>query len=198
MALQAEIVKAENGGQYVNLKVFPSKVAVASTTKGQFFYRDGDSSRPLLPDELIRLMNDKPAYSWETKVSLSVPWQNADNLKIQNFVQDIRKSDRVSAFVKEKNEEELLSYYQMIDDNGKLTNLGVLWVGKPEQRARLLYSPIIQYIKYDSEDNKVLKYVWDDYRFNPKELLEDIWQKIPDWNESNEVSDGLWRKNIPA
>lgn len=198
VALQAEIVKAENGGQYVNLKVFPSKVAVASTTKGQFFYRDGDSSRPLLPDELIRLMNDKPAYSWETKVSLSVPWQNADNLKIQNFVQDIRKSDRVSAFVKEKNEEELLSYYQMIDDNGKLTNLGVLWVGKPEQRARLLYSPIIQYIKYDSEDNKVLKYVWDDYRFNPKELLEDIWQKIPDWNESNEVSDGLWRKNIPA
>lgn len=132
VALQAEIVKAENGGQYVNLKVFPSKVAVASTTKGQFFYRDGDSSRPLLPDELIRLMNDKPAYSWETKVSLSVPWQNADNLKIQNFVQDIRKSDRVSAFVKEKNEEELLSYYQMIDDNGKLTNLGVLWVGKPE------------------------------------------------------------------
>ena len=198
VALQAEIVEAENGGQYINLKVFPSKVAVASTTKGQFFYRDGDSCRPLLPDELARLMNDKPAYNWETKVSLSIPWQNADNLKLQKFVQDIRQSDRVSAFVKEKNEEEMLAYYQMIDDNGKLTNLGVLWIGKPEQRARLLYSPVIQYIKYDSEDNKVLKYVWDDYRFNPQELLEDIWQTIPDWRESNEVSDGLWRKNIPA
>ena len=198
VALQAEIVEAENGGQYINLKVFPSKVAVASTTKGQFFYRDGDSCRPLLPDELTRLMNDKPAYNWETKVSLSIPWQNADNLKLQKFVQDIRQSDRVSAFVKEKNEEEMLSYYQMIDDNGKLTNLGVLWIGKPEQRARLLYSPIIQYIKYDNEENKVLKYVWDDYRFNPQELLEDIWQTVPDWKESNEVSDGLWRKNIPA
>lgn len=198
VALQAEIIEAENGGQYINLKVFPSKVAVASTTKGQFFYRDGDSCRPLLPDELTRLMNDKPAYSWETKVSLSIPWQNADNLKLQKFVQDIRQSDRVSAFVKEKNEEEMLAYYQMIDDNGKLTNLGVLWIGKPEQRARLLYSPVIQYIKYDSEDNKVLKYVWDDYRFNPQELLEDIWQTVPDWKESNEVSDGLWRKNIPA
>ena len=198
VALQAEIVEAENGGQYITLKVFPSKVAVASTTKGQFFYRDGDSCRPLLPDELTRLMNDKPAYSWETKVSLSVPWQNADNLKLQKFVHDIRQSDRVSAFVKEKNEEEMLAYYQMIDDNGKLTNLGVLWIGKPEQRARLLYSPVIQYIKYDGEDNKVLKYVWDDYRFNPQELLEDIWQTVPDWKESNEVSDGLWRKNIPA
>ncbi|MBR6068882.1 MAG: putative DNA binding domain-containing protein [Bacteroidales bacterium] len=198
VALQAEIVEAENGGQYINLKVFPSKVAVASTTKGQFFYRDGDSCRPLLPDELSRLMNDKPAYSWETKVSLSIPWQNADNLKLQKFVHDIRQSDRVSVFVKEKNEEEMLAYYQMIDDNGKLTNLGVLWIGKPEQRARLLYSPIIQYIKYDSEENKVLKYVWDDYRFNPQELLEDIWQTVPDWKESNEISDGLWRKNIPA
>lgn len=198
VALQAEIAEAENGGQYINLRVFPSKVAVASTTKGQFFYRDGDSCRPLLPDELSRLMNDKPAYSWETKVSLSIPWQNADNLKLQKFVHDIRQSDRVSAFVKEKNEEEMLAYYQMIDDNGKLTNLGVLWIGKPEHRARLLYSPIIQYIKYDSEENKVLKYVWDDYRLNPQELLEDIWQTVPDWKESNEVSDGLWRKNIPA
>lgn len=198
VGLQASIVTAENGGQYINLKVFPSMATVASTTKGQFFYRDSDGSRPLLPDELTRLMTDKPAYCWETKVSLSVNWKNADNSKLQKFVQDIQRSDRVSDFVKDKNEEELLAYYQMIDDNGQLTNLGVLWIGKPEQRARLLYSPIVQYIKYDADDNKVLKYVWDDYRFNPQEMLEDIWQKVPDWKESNEVSDGLWRKNIPA
>lgn len=198
VGLQAEVVDAENGGQYINLTIFPSQVTIASTTKGQFFYRDSDKSRPLLPDELTRLMTDKPAYCWETKVSLSVNWKNADNGKLQKFVQDIRRSNRVSDFVKDKNEEELLAYYQMIDDNGLLTNLGVLWIGKTEQRARLLYSPIVQYIKYDADDNKVLKYVWDDYRFNPQEMLEDIWQKVPDWKESNEVSDGLWRKNIPA
>lgn len=198
VALKADIVTAENGGQYVNLKVFPSATTVASTTKGQFYYRDGDKSRPLLPDELSRLMTDKPAYCWETKVSLSINWKMADSIKLQKFVQYIQLSDRVSSFVKSKSEEELLAYYQMIDDNGMLTNLGVLWIGKPEQRARLLYSPIVQYIKYDAEDNKVLKYTWDDYQFNPQELLEDIWYKVPDWKESNEVSDGLWRKNIPA
>ena len=198
VALQANIVTEENGGQYINLRVLPSAATIASTTKGQFYYRDNDNSRPLLPDELTRLMNDKPAYNWETKVSLSIPWQNADNLKLKKFFQYIQLSDRVSSFVKGKNEEELLAYYQMIDDNGMLTNLGVLWIGKPEQRARLLYSPIVQYIKYDAEDNKVLKYTWDDYQFNPQELLEDIWNKVPDWKESNEVSDGLWRKNIPA
>lgn len=198
VGIKPEIVTAENGGQYIKLQIFPSQSSVASTTKGQYFYRDNDSSRTLLPDELTRLMNDKPAYCWETKVSLSIQWQNCDRQKLLNFIADIKQSDRVSPFVKEKNEEELLAYYQMIDDTGKLTNLGVLWIGKPEQRARLLYSPIVQYIKYDAEDNKVLKYTWDDYQLNPQELMEDIWQKIPDWKEYNEVSDGLWRKNIPA
>ena len=47
-------------------------------------------------------------------------------------------------------------------------------------------------------DNKVFKQVWDDYSLNPDELLEDIWRSIPDWSEINEVSDGLWRREIPA
>ena len=33
---------------------------------------------------------------------------------------------------------------------------------------------------------------------NPQELLEDIWKSVPEWRESNEISDGLWRKDIPA
>ena len=93
---------------------------------------------------------------------------------------------------------ELLAYYQMIDDEEWLTNLGVLWIGKTEQRARLLYSPIVQYIKYDEEENKVQKKMWDDYSLNPQELLENIWISIPDWKESYEVSDGLWRREIAA
>ena len=192
------VVTAENGGQYIDLKVLPSLSSVASTTKGQYFYRDSDESKPLMPEELIRLMTDKPAYCWETKVTLDVQWQNADERKLHDFVHYVQSSDRVSQFVKGMSNEELLAHYQMIDDRGLLTNLGVLWVGKAEQRARLQFSPIVQYIKYDAEDNKVLKRTWDDYRFNPLELMQDIWEWVPDWKESNEVADGLWRKTIPA
>ena len=198
VAVRPEIVVAENGGQYVKLHVFPSQSSIASTTKGQFYYRDHDKSRALLPDELSRLMADKPAYSWETKVSLKIDWHNADTLKLRNFIEDVHQSDRVSKFVKEKSTEETLSYYQMIDDDGLLTNLGVLWIGKAEQRARLLYSPIVQYIKYDENEEKVSKHVWDDYRYNPKELIQSIWETVPDWKESSEISEGLWRKNISA
>ena len=198
VSIRPEVIMAVNGAQYIKLHVLPSQVSIASTTKGQYFFRDHDASRVLLPDELSRLISDKPAYCWETKVSLRIPWQKAERAKINDFVRDVRESDRVSAFVKEKTDEEILTYYQMIDDGGYLTNLGVLWVGKAEQRARLLYSPIVQYIKYDSEENKVSKLVWDDYRFNPKELLEEIWKSIPDLKETNELSEGLWRKEVSA
>ena len=198
VAIRPEVITAENGGQYICLHVFPSKVSIASTTKGQYLIRDHDASRVLLPDELSRLISDRPSYNWETKVSLNIHWTKADEQKLHNFIIDVRESKRASDFVKAKSEEEMLAYYQMIDDSGYLTNLGVLWLGKPEQRARLLYSPIVQYIKYDSKENKVDKKVWDDYRYNPKELIEAIWESIPEWKEFNEVSDGLWRKNIPA
>ena len=198
VSLHSEIVTAENGGQYLKLHVFPSQTAIASTSKGVYLLRDHDSTRALRPEELSRLISDKPAYCWETKVSLRIKWQNADQRKLDNFIANIRNSDRVSEFVKEKNEVELLAYYQMIDDEEWLTNLGVLWIGKTEQRARLLYSPIVQYIKYDEEENKVQKKMWDDYSLNPQELLENIWISIPDWKESYEVSDGLWRREIAA
>lgn len=69
---------------------------------------------------------------------------------------------------------------------------------KNYQRARLLYSPVVQFIKYDDTENKTQKVMWDDYSKNPMELIEAIWQTVPDWKESYEVSNGLWRKLIPA
>lgn len=59
---------AENGGEYIKLVVFPSQTTVASTTDGQYFIRISDQCKPVLPDELSRLFNDKPAFIWETKV----------------------------------------------------------------------------------------------------------------------------------
>lgn len=198
VAILPEVVTSENGGQYIKLHIYPSQSSIAGTTKGVYLIRDHDSSRALRPEELSRLVADRPAYCWETKVSQKIHWKNSDMFKLSRFISAIKQSDRVSAFVKEKTEEETLAYYQMINDEGLLTNLGVLWIGKPEQRARLLYSPIVQYIKYDAEENKVDKKVWDDYQMNPEELMISIVESVPDWKETYEISEGLWRKVIPA
>lgn len=198
VALVPSVIKAENGGEYLDLEVLRSVMSIASTTKGGYFIRDNDESKPIAPDELMRAITDKPSFSWETKVTLKIKIEQCDQGKLANLIKKIRESDRASSFVKEKTIEEMLEYYSLVGDGGYLTNLGVLWLGTQPQRARLLYSPTVQFIRYDTGGNKVFKQVWDDYSLNPDELLESIWKSVPDWSESNEVSDGLWRKEIPA
>ena len=198
VAIVPEIVKAKNGGEYLDLEILRSAVSIASTTKGVYFIRDNDKSKPIAPDDLLRAITDKPSFSWETKVSLKYKLGQCNKEKLSNLLSKIRSSDRVSSFVKQMYDDEILEYYSLVGEDGYLTNLGVLWLGTQPQRARLLYSPTVQFIRYDANGNKVFKQVWDDYTLNPDELLENIWLSIPDWRESNEVSDGLWRKEIPA
>ena len=168
VGIRADIIKHDNGGEYIVLNVLKSQSAIAATTNGIYMIRDEDQSRHVNPDEIERLFIDRPSYNWETKVSLKYKWEDCDPDKLDDFVADIRKSDRVSPFIKDKSTVELLEYYSMIDEQGHMTNLGVLWLGRQEQRSRLLYSPVIQYIKYDGEGSKVNKIIWDDYSLNPK------------------------------
>ena len=198
VAIVPNIVAAENGGEILDLEILRSVASIASTTKGGYFIRDNDESKPIAPDELLRAITDKPSFSWETKVTLKYRVDQCDQAKLSRLLEKIRMSDRVSQFVKEKTQEEILEYYSLVGEEGFLTNLGVLWLGTQPQRARLLYSPTVQFIRYDAGGNKVFKQVWDDYSLNPDELLEDVWNSIPDWKEINEVSDGLWRREIPA
>ena len=190
------IETASNGGQYIALKILQSGSTIASTTDGKYFYRISDECKPVLPEDLIRLMTDKPAFIWETKSVKSVKRADFDADKMATFISDIRASDRVTIFVKNKTADELLDYYLMAEGDF-LTNLGILWVGKRTDRAKLLYASVIQFFKYDEAQNRVNKLVWDDYSLNPKEMIEAVWTQIPDWKEGIEVSDGIFRKFIP-
>lgn len=189
------IVTAENGGQYIELKVFRSTQSVASTTDGRYYMRVSDECKPVLPDQIERLFSEKSAFVWEEKTVKKIPLGNCDIEKLTIFLKDIKASERVSSFIKEMTMEEITDQY-FLTHNGFLTNLGVLWIGKRRDRATLHYAPSVQFIKYDEEGNKVFKKVWDDYTQNPKELLFEIITQIPDWNEFVEVSDGIFRKNI--
>ena len=169
--------------------------SIACTSNGKYFIRVDDECNPVLPDELQRLLNDKSAFQWETQVYLKIPRSIHDEPKLNNFYQEVKNSERVSEFVKSKSKEELLDHYLFADDK-YLTNLGILWIGKREHRARLLYSPVVQFIKWDENEQKVRKQIWDDYSFNPKELIEAVWSEIPDWRDGIEITDGIFRKNL--
>lgn len=195
VAINASKKINEVNDEYIEVKVFRSSKILASTTGGQYFARIADECKPVYGDEMGRLLAEKEAFNWELIVYRNLSIQDVDIQKLNNFINDIRSSKRVSDFIKEKSDEEILEYY-FLTENGRLTNLGILWIGKRIDRAKMHYAPTIQFIKYDEKDNKVFKKVWDDYSLNPKELLSEVIQ-LSDWNESLEISDGLFRRNIP-
>ncbi|HBZ25622.1 MAG TPA: transcriptional regulator [Rikenellaceae bacterium] len=187
---------ADNKAEYIKVQVFRSAQTIASTTDGKYYVRVHDECRPVPPDEMARLAADKNAFVWEEQTSKRIPSTQFDEQKRIAFLRDIRNSQRVSSFIKEMSDEELLDFY-FFQKNGYLTNLGILWIGKRNDRASLLYPPAIQVIRYDDNDEKVWKLLLDEYFANPKELLERVLNDIPDWQESIEVSEGMFRKNIP-
>lgn len=193
----AEIKTYNNGGQSIELHISRG-IAPASTTSGKYFYRLGDNSIPITGEDINRVTAEKGYYRWEDSES-AWSWKDADSIQLEKLITKLRNSERVSSFIKQKGIKELLDYYFLTnEESDKMTNLGVLFIGTRSQRGRLINAPVIQCIKYDKFGDKVQKYLWDDYTKNPQEMIEEIWTNIPDWKETNEISDGLFRKEIPA
>ncbi|MGC4128176.1 MAG: ATP-binding protein [Bergeyella sp.] len=196
VGISITVETAENNSQYIKIQVFRSIQTIASTTDGKYYIRIDDQCKPIPPDEMGRLAADKNAFVWEEQTSKKISKQNADIIKRANFLREIRTSNRVSGFVKEMSDDELLEHF-LLQKDSYLTNLGILWIGKRNDRATLLYAPTVQIIRYNGQDEKVWKLVFDDFFQNPKELIELIEKDVPDWQETMEFSDGLFRKNIP-
>ena len=190
------LMTTQTGDEYVEIRIDGNQQSIAATSDGRYFLRVSDDTKRLMPDDLGRLMADRNSLIWELNVVRRVPVSRHDVRKFADFVSQIRASDRVTAFIKNKTDQELLDYYLFVKE-GCLTNLGVLWIGRREDRAALLHAPIIQCIKFDESDRKVGKWVWDDYDRNPRELIQAVWDEIPDWKYSDEFPSGLFRKNVP-
>lgn len=193
-----EKATAENGGEYVKLAIQRNPSAIAVTSSGKIYVRIGDNSVPVGSEDVARLAADKGCISWEDTVT-SFSWKDADSEKLRLFLELIKTSDRVSDFVKQKDTKELLDYYYMTDaESDFMTQLGVLFIGKQTQRGRIMNAPVVQCIKYDQYGEKVNKWLWDDFSKNPYEMIDEIWKTIPEWRESTEIGDGMFRRNIPA
>ncbi len=187
--------RASNGGEFIEL-VIDRSPSVASTRDGRYFLRVGDTCQPVLGDDVLRLANERPGRPWEAMDS-SVPRDAADADKLARFVQDIRSSDRVKDSVKEKGAYELLAHYGLAQGD-TLTRLGVLLLGTTADRRALGTAPLVQAIKYDEQGQKINKWVWDDCALSPVELVDAIWREVPDFRESYEVAEGLYRRSVPA
>ena len=189
------VQRAANGGEFIEL-VIDRSPGVASTRDGRYFLRVGDSCQPVLGDDVLRLANERPGRPWEAMDS-AVPRDATDADKLARFLQGIRDSDRVKDSVKEKGADELLTHYGLaLGDT--LTRLGVLLLGTTAYRRALGTAPLVQAIKYDEQGQKINKWVWDDCVLSPVELVDAVWREVPDFRESYEVAEGMFRRSVPA
>jgi ATP-dependent DNA helicase RecG len=191
-----QVVLADNGGEFIALAVARAH-GVASTCDGRYFLRVGDTCRPVVGDDVMVLLNDRPQMPWEAMTSLRIPAAEADASKCATVLARLRASDRVKPSVKEKSDAELLLHYGLAEGDW-LTNLGVLILGTARARAQLGSAPIVQVIKRDELGEKVNKWTWDDHSLSPVELVDAIWEAVTDFHESQEVPDGLLRQKLPA
>lgn len=191
----SEILEDENGSQYFIITVFPSTKTIASTSDGKLFIRIVDKCEPVHSEDIQRLAEEKGSYQWEINTTKYLWREDAVMLNLQKFATEIRQSPRVKDHIKQLDDIEIAENYHLIDGE-KLTNLGVLWMGTPKQRAGLCYPLTVQYIVYNALEEKVRKEEWHDLTMNPKELLLDIEQKAVELTYSYEFPNGLFRKQI--
>lgn len=189
------VQRAANGGEFIELVVDRSP-NVASTSDGRYFLRVADTCVPVLGDDVLRLANERPGRPWEAMDS-GVSRAAVDTDKLIRFVQGIRTSDRVKDSVKEKDADELLIHYGLAQGN-TLTRLGVLLLGRMADRRALGTAPLVQAIKYDEQGQKINKWAWDDCALSPVELVDAVWHEVPDFRESYEVAEGMFRRSVAA
>lgn len=191
-----EVRTAANGGELIALRV-PRSAAVASTTDGRYYARVGDVCRPVTGDEVMRLATDRQSIAWESITALGVSRTAVDGAKLAAWLAAIRQSSRVKPSVKEKPDAELIDHYGLAQGR-TLTNLGILLLGTAADRRQLGTAPIVQAIRYDERGVKVWKTAWDDHQLSPLELVEAVWAAVPDFRESYEIPEGMWRAPVPA
>lgn len=188
------VLTHENGGEYFEILVYPSQKVVATTSEGKIYIRIADKCEPVRGEDLQRIVAEKDAFQWElVQRNVSLEQISIDN--ISKFIKDIKLSDRIKDSVREKSDYEILEHYHLVE-NGKPTNLGVLWLGNANQRAKLSYPITVQYLVYDTMENKTRKFLWDSHDLNPQELLYAIEKEAVELNYSYEFPDGLFRNQV--
>lgn len=191
-----EIIKHNNGGEYFVINILPSSRIIATTSSGKVFIRITDNCYAVKSEELTDLAAEKNAFQWELVVAQKVTIQQADAEQYNFFVNNIRKSNKVSDFIREKSDIEILEHYQLISPEGFLTNLGILWLGTSAQRARLSYPITFQYLVYNEREEKIREKKYHFHQYNPMQLLLEIEKEAVELTYSSELSNGLFRDTI--
>lgn len=189
-----QILKHDNNSDFIEIEISPNKRSIAITSDGKVYTRFSDTCVPVASEDLHTLLSERDNFIWEL-IPKKIELKDIPSENIHLFLTEIRNSDVVRNHVKNMSDLDLLENYNLIS-SGKLTNLGVLWLGDYKQRSKLAYPIEVKYIVYNDMDEVIRKIIWNDHHFNPKELLYEIESSITELNYEYEIADGLLRNKV--
>ena len=70
----AEVIAADNGGEFLRLSIHRNAYSLASTSDGRYYLRVGDSSKPVLGDEFFRLAGEKDSTKSVRQATIYLPF----------------------------------------------------------------------------------------------------------------------------
>jgi ATP-dependent DNA helicase RecG len=158
--------------------------------------RISDNCYTVRSEELTDLAAEKNAFQWELVVAQKITLSRADPEQTIFFLSNIKKSEKVSDFIRQKSDTEILEFYQLLSPEGFLTNLGVLWLGTPAQRARLSYPITFQYLVFNDKGEKIREKKYHFHQFNPMQLLLEIEKEAVELTYAHQLTNGLFRDTI--
>jgi ATP-dependent DNA helicase RecG len=59
VSLQSMVITANNNSEFIDISVSRNNSSISSTTNGKYYIRVEDECKPILPDEMLRLLNDR-------------------------------------------------------------------------------------------------------------------------------------------
>jgi len=189
--LMITVEKAENGGEYLKIQIITSRNTVACRSDGVYAIRFNDETHRLKPSELSHLFAEKNNFVWETAKTL-FKFENCDQKLFSDLMKRIRANEKIENHIKQKTDFELCEYFNLVFDD-YLTNLGVMWIGTKNMRARIPHMPQLSLVYYDQNQQRTKPQKdFTDLEKSPLQILESILE-LEIWKEGKEISDGFFR-----
>jgi ATP-dependent DNA helicase RecG len=82
VAIVPAVKTAENGGEYIEIKVLRNEQSIASTSDGKYYARIADECKPIMPEAIVRLAAEKNAFVWEIQNNQKVSKVSMNYLSI--------------------------------------------------------------------------------------------------------------------
>lgn len=104
----SNILTHENGGQYFEIEVFPSRQSVATTSDGKIYIRVADKCEPVRSEDIQRLMEEKGTFQWElVRTKWMLDEQTMERLGVLS--NHIRNSKRIKPHIAQMDDLEILN-----------------------------------------------------------------------------------------